>query len=249
MCRLLIVNKIRKYLLKRKERILIAGLQRLHIKVTPSKPHQVHNVTLVQCKSIFVNKIYELILFCNCRFGMGDRHIMITDEVRDNSILGPGPADYDNLKSKVQTKLARGGPIIRKPTELDQRVKKMLNVVSSEDLFKQKLVSPGPGSYDHTSSRFNSIQHSSRVSSQRQSEQDMSPQRRIASSVSTIPRHSGERCIFEEGETDSPGPARYSMAEAQERLEQASWIKSKNKTSNFSRAKRSVDHTNSLSMR
>ena len=50
---------------------------------------------------------------------MGDRHIMITDEVRDNSILGPGPADYDNLKTKVLTKLARGGPIIRKPTELD----------------------------------------------------------------------------------------------------------------------------------
>ena len=45
--------------------------------------------------------------------------------------------------------------------------------------------------------------------------------------------------MFEEGETYSPGPARYSMAEAQERMNHAPWIKKTNK-SNFNQAKRSV---------
>ena len=65
---------------------------------------------------------------------MDNRKTMITDEVI--SILGPGPAAYDNLKSKVQPKSAKGGPILRKPSELDQRVKKLLNVESKEDLHK-----------------------------------------------------------------------------------------------------------------
>ena len=40
------------------------------------------------------------------------------------------------------------------------------------------------------------------------------PLHKRAISGLTIPKYKGERCIFEDGETYSPGPARYSMAEA-----------------------------------
>ena len=53
------------------------------------------------------------------------------------SILGPGPAAYDNLKSlKNMQKLSKGCPVIKKPSALDERVKKLLNVSSTEDLHK-----------------------------------------------------------------------------------------------------------------
>jgi len=55
------------------------------------------------------------------------------------SVLGPGPAAYDNLsplKSIVHRKLSKGIPIFKQPSDLDERVKKMLNVSSTDDLLK-----------------------------------------------------------------------------------------------------------------
>ena len=66
------------------------------------------------------------------------------------SKLGPGPAAYDQLKSlkNVVVQRAKVGPIIKKPHELDARVKKKLNISSSEDMFQKKQIRPGPGSYE-----------------------------------------------------------------------------------------------------
>ena len=111
---------------------------------------------------------------------------------------------------------------MKKPTALDERVKKLHNVVSSEDLHKQKMITPGPGSYEHLNSHYSTINQSSRGTAAGATEQDHQqmkqlPNRRAASGL-TIPKYRGERCVFEEGETYSPGPARYSMAEAQEKM-------------------------------
>ena len=71
------------------------------------------------------------------RFGQDDRRTMISNE--SISILGPGPAAYDNLKplkSLIHKTLAKGSPVMRQPSALDERVKKLLNVSSTEDLQK-----------------------------------------------------------------------------------------------------------------
>ena len=39
---------------------------------------------------------------------------------------------------------------MKKPSELDHRVKKLHNVSSSKDLQDSKLLAPGPGSYEVT---------------------------------------------------------------------------------------------------
>ena len=54
------------------------------------------------------------------------------------SKYGPGPAAYNHLRSlkNVVVQKAKVGPVIRKPHEIDARVKKKLNISSSEDLFK-----------------------------------------------------------------------------------------------------------------
>lgn len=61
---------------------------------------------------------------------------MITNEITNR--LGPGPAAYDHLKAlkKVIVSNAKVGPIIRKASNLNERIKKNLNVSSSEDLFQ-----------------------------------------------------------------------------------------------------------------
>ena len=43
---------------------------------------------------------------------------------------------------------------MRKPHEIDERVKKNLNITCNEDLFNQKNEGPGPGSYETETSRF-----------------------------------------------------------------------------------------------
>ena len=71
------------------------------------------------------------------------------------SKLGPGPAAYDHLRALkyTVTSNAKVGPVIRKPHELADKVKKNLNVSSSEDLLKLKLQAmPGPGQYNHEES-------------------------------------------------------------------------------------------------
>ena len=62
---------------------------------------------------------------------------MITNE--SISILGPGPAAYDNLqplKKLIHKKLTKGSPLMKQPSTLDERVKKIHNVSSTEDLHK-----------------------------------------------------------------------------------------------------------------
>ena len=75
------------------------------------------------------------------------------------SQLGPGPAAYNHLKSlkNVVVQRAKLGSVIRKPHELDARVKKKLNISSSEDLFKQKQDLPGPGYYEPDISQFDTV--------------------------------------------------------------------------------------------
>ena len=77
-----------------------------------------------------------MVLFINNRFGSDPRKTMISNE--SISLLGPGPAAYNHLKSlkNVIVTKAKVGPVLRKPHELDARVKKKLNISSSEDLFK-----------------------------------------------------------------------------------------------------------------
>ena len=72
------------------------------------------------------------------------------------SKLGPGPAAYNHLRSLKNAVVQRTklGPVIRKPHELDARVKKNLNISSSEDLFKQRQDLPGPGYYEPDVSQF-----------------------------------------------------------------------------------------------
>lgn len=71
-------------------------------------------------------------------FGSDPRKTMITNE--SVSQLGPGPAAYNQLRSlkNVVVQKTKVGPVIKKPHEIDARVKKKLNVSSSEDLIKQK---------------------------------------------------------------------------------------------------------------
>lgn len=66
------------------------------------------------------------------------------------SHLGPGPAAYNHLRSlkNVVVQKAKVGPVIRKPHEINARIKKNLNISSSEDLFKQRQDLPGPGTYE-----------------------------------------------------------------------------------------------------
>ena len=49
------------------------------------------------------------------------------------------------------------GPVIRKPHEIDARVKNKLNISSSEDLFKLKQDLPGPGYYEPDVSQFDTV--------------------------------------------------------------------------------------------
>lgn len=132
-----------------------------------------------------------------------------------------------------------------RPSDLDHRVKKLHNVTSTEDLQKKKLDTPGPGSYEISNINLQQMMDSSiGASSNQTGELHKAPfQRRVASGV-TIPQYKGERCVFEEGETDSPGPARYSMAEALNKLETGSWVKRCVLNPNFNRAKRSVGNGN-----
>ena len=78
---------------------------------------------------------------------------MITNDIINR--MGPGPAAYDHLRS-LKNLMANNwhGPVIKKPSELDDRVKKKLNVSSSEDLFKQRILRPGPGTYEPETSTF-----------------------------------------------------------------------------------------------
>jgi len=73
---------------------------------------------------------------------------MISNEQPER--LGPGPAAYDHLKSlkKMVVTKGREGPVFRAPSDLNEKVKQKLNVSSSEDLLKLKLLRAGPGSYD-----------------------------------------------------------------------------------------------------
>ena len=91
------------------------------------------------------------------RFGSNARKTMISNE--SISELGPGPAAYNHLRSlkNVVVQRAKFGPVIRPPHELDARVKKKLNVSSSEDFFKQKQDLPGPGYYEPDTSQFDTV--------------------------------------------------------------------------------------------
>ena len=62
---------------------------------------------------------------------------MITNELINR--IGPGPAAYDYLsalKKVISNKWK--GPVIKKPSELDDRVRMKLNVSTSRDTSKQK---------------------------------------------------------------------------------------------------------------
>ena len=56
----------------------------------------------------------------------------------------------------------------------------------------------------------------------------------------SIPRDQAQRCVFEEGQIDSPGPAGYNIDVAMKNMESNNWIKRK-LHSNFNRQKRSID--------
>jgi len=88
---------------------------------------------------------------------------------------------------------------------------------------------PGPGSYNPEKAQLSNRKGAIGES--------ISPQR--ISGV-TIPKNSQERCVFNEGEVVSPGPAMYSTAMASDRMNAACWVKNKS-NSNFDRQKRSFD--------
>lgn len=109
---------------------------------------------------------------------------MITNEIINRS--GPGPAAYDYLDAlKKVISNNWQGPVIKRPSELDERIKMKLNVSTSEDLFKQKLQMPGPGSYEPETSLFSISKHN-----------EDSSFKRVKNVGITIPKFSGERCIF-----------------------------------------------------
>ena len=149
---------------------------------------------------------------------------MITNE--SSNQLGPGPAAYDHLRSLKNVIVTKRhvGPVMRQPTDLDDKVKSNLNVSCSQDLAKMYNVSPGPGSYDHDESKFNSPR-----------------QKRGLLSGVTIPKYEGARCPHLEGETNSPGPAQYSASIAAQKMQNESWHKKKKSMSNFDRQKRSIN--------
>ena len=67
---------------------------------------------------------------------------------------------------------------MRKPHEIDERVKKNLNISCNEDLFNQKNERPGPGTYESETSLFDT---------NRENNPD----------GYTIPKNVIQRCVFE----------------------------------------------------
>ena len=110
------------------------------------------------------------------------------------SILGPGPAAYENLKplkSLIHKKLTKGSPVMKQPSALDERVKKLLNVSSTEDLQNKKLITPGPGEYEGTHLRLQMIggESSLNLSSNEEGKQLPAHFHKRAASGLTIPKY------------------------------------------------------------
>ena len=118
------------------------------------------------------------------RFGSNPRKPMITNEIINR--LGPGPAAYDNI-SALKKVISNNwqGPVIKRPTKLEDRSKTKLYASKSGDLLKQKFAIPGPGSYEPETSTFTI----SKI-------KEDSASKRTKNVGITIPKFSGERCIF-----------------------------------------------------
>ena len=144
---------------------------------------------------------------------------MITNPIENEHInrVGPGPEAYDHLNSlkNVIAKKPTTLQVMKKPTDLDTRVKKLHNVNSSKDLQDSKLLRPGPGSYDITDKDV--LDHEmSKYSSNL-------PSARKQSSGVTVPKYERERLMWGTESVESPGPARYSTAKAAMKMKNAVW--------------------------
>ena len=106
---------------------------------------------------------------------------------------------------------------MRKPHELDERVKKNLNISCNEDLINQKNERPGPGSYEAETSLFDSNRETAKTG---------------IDNGFTIPKNVIERCVFERGKNISPGPGRYDLEKNEQKTTQSN---------TFNKEKRSID--------
>ena len=78
---------------------------------------------------------------------------MITNEIINR--LGSGPAANYNISALKKVISSNWqSPVIKRPTELEERLKTKLYASKSGDLLKQKFAIPGPGSYEHETSTF-----------------------------------------------------------------------------------------------
>ena len=81
------------------------------------------------------------------KFMKDKRNTIISNESID--LVGPGPAVYNPLDSikNVTAKKQKATTVMRQPSEIDHRVRKLHKVSSLSELSQQKMDFPGPASY------------------------------------------------------------------------------------------------------